>query len=137
MPAEYVKIDDLRKLERDLKQSNKDLASRLRRTIKGAATTVAEKAKEIAESEGLHDSGALIGSIKAGMQGGAGVVRVTAERNGFRYPAVYEYGRRSPWQDSKGVRTFLAPALDAKRVEIEAEVLADIDWIIQELARRG
>lgn len=136
MPSEQIKIEGLKSLQKDLKQAEKDLASELRKTLKGAATTVAEKAKEIAESKGLRDSGDLIASIKGALQGGAGVVKVTADRNGFAYPSVYEYGRRSAWQ-STGVRTFLEPALVAKREQIERDVLQDVDRIIDELAKRG
>lgn len=137
MPAESVRIDGLRALLGDLKHADKELATELRKAVKGAATTVARRSREIAEAEGLRDTGALVASIKAGMKGGAGVVRVTAERNGFRYPAVYEYGRVSPWQESGGIRQFLEPALEAERTEIEADVLKVVDRLVNELARRG
>lgn len=137
MATEHVKIEGLKSLQRDLKQAEKDLATELRKVIKGAANTVADKAKEIARSQGLVDSGDLVASIKGGLKGGAGIVKVTAEREGFRYPSVYEYGRRSPWQDAQGIRTFLEPALDAERAGIEEDVLRAMEHIVDELGHRG
>lgn len=89
----------------------KALQDDFRDDIKGVANIVAVESRAIAERRGLRDSGRLIRSIKAGTSGAVGVVRANATRKGFRYGAVYEFGRR-------GKRAFMHPALESKRDEV-------------------
>lgn len=106
-----VKVDGLRELDRSLRKADTETRKRLRDALKDAAGVVAGEAQSIARGKGLVDSGKLVRSIKPGLQGAGAVVRASANRAGYPYPAVYEFGRG-------GARAFLVPAAERKQDEV-------------------
>lgn len=116
--AGAIAVRGVRELNRALKRAGVDTRRELRLEMLKISGLVAGRAREIAEAEGLRDSGALIARIRPGATATAAVVRESAVKKstkwpaGFRYPAVYEYGKG-------GARAFLRPARDRSLVEAE------------------
>ena len=113
-----VRVEGLADLRRDFGRLSKALQDDFRDEIKAVADIVAVESRAIAKRKGLHDTGRLIRSIKPGTSGAVGVVRANAARKGYRYGAVYEFGRG-------GKRAFLRPALESKRDEV-VEAFGDL-----------
>lgn len=111
--APGIKVKGIKELRRGFAQMDKSLRRDLDRGLREAAEPVRDEAKRIAGEKGLHDTGKLIAGIRiATAARGRVVVRSTAQKRGYKYPARYEYG-------DGGKRAFLQPALEAKRREIE------------------
>ena len=106
-----VQVEGVRELDRALRRVDKEARKSLRDELKAAAGVVAVEAQSVARSKRLVATGKLVRSIKPGLQGAGAVVRVGATRNGYRYPAVYEFGRG-------GARAFLRPAAERKEGEV-------------------
>ena len=106
-----IRVKGLDDLVRDFGKVDRGLRKELQGEIRKVAGIVAGEAKERAVRQGLVDSGKLVRSIRPGVRRSTGVVRVTATRDGFPYPAVYEFG-------GGGVRAFLMPALKDKTDDV-------------------
>jgi hypothetical protein len=98
-----IKVEGVQDTLRAFGRISKGLRRELGLELKKIAGLVAVDAKAIAEFLGLRDSGKLIGSIRPGLRGSVAYVTATAQRNGFNYPAVYEFGHGRE-------RAFLTPA---------------------------
>lgn len=120
-----IRVEGLSELRRGFKKMDGELGREYRDRIKGIAGIVADEAKSIAESKGLEESGKLIKSIKPGTRGTTGLVRAGATRNGYPYPAVWEYRK-----DGKG-RPFMTPALEHKRDEVVDELGKMLDDVFE------
>jgi hypothetical protein len=118
--AEAIKIEGIQELMVACKRADSELKKGLQRDLKGIALLVATRAKSIAEAKGLRESGRLIASIRPGIQGSSAIVRDSANRAGFNYPAVYEYGHGK-------ARAFLEPALEQSQPEVMAAVTVLVD----------
>lgn len=87
---------------------------------------VAQDAVQWADRQGFTPPGRsgrgvgnLIGQIRSGVNQTKGYVKDTANRNGYYYPARYEY-------QSGGERAFLHPAIK----QDEGKIIASIDAIV-------
>jgi hypothetical protein len=106
-----VRTHGLDQLVRDFGKLERELKKELQDELRQIADKVAERAKAHAVREGLVRSGKLVRSIKPGIRSRSiAVVRASATNKGFRYPALYEYGKG-------GVRSFLKPAAEAMHDE--------------------
>ncbi len=110
MPDGAIYVKGLDQLLRDLGRMAPELRKELRGALREAAGAVSSKAKQIAESEGLRASGALIRLIKPSVRGSRAYVVESATRTEglhapFRYPAVFEFGQG-------GARSFLRKAAE-------------------------
>lgn len=113
-----VEVEGVRELDRALRRADREARKSLRAELKAAAGVVAAEAQAVAAARGLgrpgrsgRGAGRLVRSIKPGLQGSGAVVRVGANRAGYPYPAVYEFGRG-------GARAFLRPAAERKQGEV-------------------
>lgn len=115
-----VRVEGLADLIRDFSRMDKSLARDIRRELIDIGKIVAEEAKEnqvpsqdlAAGQRGRDDqrnTGKLQRGLRAKMRGSATVVENRAKRDGYLYPAIYEYGKGRP---------FLEPALDAKTEDV-------------------
>lgn len=111
MPQPKIEVEGLKQLSKALREADTEARQNLRAALKDAAGVVATEAQRVARAKGLVDSGKLVRSIRAGSESAGAVVRVSANRKGYPYPAVYEYGRR-------GARAFLNPAAESKEREV-------------------
>ena len=122
-----MRIEGLNALVRDFGKMSRELRRDIRAELREAAREVADEARSIAREQGLVDSGQLARQIKPGWRRGnvavvrESAVRATGKNAPFRYPAVYEYGRK------RGNRPFLRPALERKRVAIYARMSGLVD----------
>lgn len=112
MANEYtVRVEGLNQLVRDFGKIEKDLRKELQAELKDLARIVQREAQEIATAKGLVRTGKLVRSIRPSVRGGRAFIRETATNKGYAYPRIYEYGH-------DGVRSFMQPALEAKRNEV-------------------
>lgn len=128
---ETLVVENLNAVIRALRKSDKEVAKGVRAKLKQMVDLVRDRAKEMAAVEGFtppgrsgRGTGKLIRSIKSSVRGGEGFIRETAvNKDGFKYPSVYEYGHSRKW----GHRPFMEPARDemAPVVEREFEHLLD------------
>ena len=125
--AATIRVEGLSELRRSFRKMEGDAPKEYRERIKSIAGIVADEAKTIAERKGLEDTGKLIRSIKPGTRGTTGLVRASAKRSGYPYPAVWEYR-----QDGKG-RPFLRPALEDKA----DDVIDELGSMLDDLAETG
>lgn len=111
-----VRFRGLRELDRALGKADRTLRSGLRARLREAGQVVAVKARQIAESKGLRDSGDLIRSIRPFAVTGRAGVRASATHHGYAYPMRLEFEARAG--GTYGPRAFLNPAVEAKEHEI-------------------
>lgn len=128
-----IRVEGLSELRRSFRKMDGSLSKEYRDRIKDIAGIVADEARSVAEKKGLHKTGKLIRSIKPGTRGTTGLVRASATRNGYPYPAVWEYR-----QDGEG-RPFLRPALEDKSDEVVDALGEMLDDVFEDggFKRRG
>lgn len=104
---------------RDLKAADNQLAVRdLYRGMRAAGDVIRDEVRRHAVARGLVDSGALVRSVRTTQASSRGVViAATAAREGYPYPARYEYG-------ASRSRAFAGPGLDDAAPEA-VQVLED------------
>ena len=126
-----VRVEGLNELKAKLKVADEETKAAVKGEMKQVGTLVARKAQELAEAQGLHRSGKLIAAIRPGvLQGMVAVVRDSAKKNGFNYPAVYEGKLSGHGLHGRGPRPFLAPAVEAETTEI----LAGFERVLERVA---
>lgn len=130
--SDAVQVEGIKDVLNAFGRIDKGLRKELRVELVAAAGLVAAKAKDIAEQLGLRDTGKLIASIRPGMSGAYAYVTDSAKRNGFNYPAVYEFGHNRE-------RAFLNPAADAEREHVIVGIEGLLDRLTSEagLAKGG
>jgi hypothetical protein len=121
-----IKTEGIGALLRALNQVDKELRTKFRVALLGVAELVAVEARHVAQSKGLVDTGDLVSSIRAGARGGYAYVADTARHGSYNYPGRLEYERKY------GDRSFLAPAVERKRVEAELALEAALDLLVSE-----
>jgi len=129
-----VQVEGIAEFSAALGRIDRRLQQELAAEMRQIASTVASRAREIAEQKGLRRSGLLIRSIKPGSRRGGAVVRETAVRTvgkgaPYKYPAIYEFGGRAGF-GQVGPRAFLKPAVDEKREETFHAVERLLDRLI-------
>jgi hypothetical protein len=119
-----VRTHGLRQLDRFFGQVSKGAQRELRAELRVLARSVRDEARVQAERQGFGGGGRsgrgrgdLLRKLTFGVRAGLawiaeGAVRTTGRGAPFKYPAVFEFGRRQH-------RPFLLPALAAKRNEVE------------------
>lgn len=123
-----IAVEGVGDLLRAFDRVEKGLRRELRAELVGLAGTVAIKARELAEAQGLRESGQLIARIRPGLRSSYAYVTDTANRKspkwpeGFNYPAVFEFGHG-------GARAFLVPAAKAE----EGTVLLGLEGLLDRL----
>lgn len=117
-----VKIEGYSEAIRGLRKVSNELPQALKLELKVAADIVRVEAINLAGQQGLaapgrsgRGTGALVGGLKTFATGSIAGVRDTANRNGFPYPRVYEFGHGK-------TRAFLYPAGAAKAGEVERSI---------------
>jgi hypothetical protein len=125
-PVDF-QVKGLKELDRALGKADKNLRKNLRDHLRDVAGDVATKAREVASSKGLRQSGDLIGGIKPYALTGKAGVRSTAAHGGFAYPRRLEFEGRGggPW----GPRASLNPAVQASAGDIERGIERVLDQI--------
>lgn len=154
--------ENLKELQKHLKELDTGLDKELREKLKVAGQTVAEQAKEEALSRGLYSTRDAVHLAEKNVPHATMsqvVIRNKATRGGFRYPGIYEYGgaelrathgklsriRNRSEQGARlkqsgtslvpglGPRAFLAPAVVKKLPEFEKQ----LELAIDETARKA
>lgn len=97
-----LQVQGLAALQRDLGKVNKSAKSEVREGLKEVGRIVQDDARLIAKAKGLHDTGQLIRKITPAVTQNAVFVRAKAMRDGYNYPAVYEFGGRAAQMKRKG-----------------------------------
>ena len=121
MTDQLVTFTDYAKVRKGLQLIGTGLNKELDKGLKGVAKKVVTKAQAEAERKGLRASGELIRKITPSVtQKGVAVV-ARAKREGFSYPAVYEYGGRGK-VNATGPRAFLRPGLQKAGPQIAQEL---------------
>ena len=121
MTDQLVTFTDYAKVRKGLQLIGTGLNKELDKGLKGVAKKVVTKAQAEAERKGLRASGELIRKITPSVtQKGVAVV-ARANREGFSYPAVYEYGGRGK-VNATGPRAFLRPGLQKAGPQIAQEL---------------
>jgi phage gpG-like protein len=121
MADQLVTFTDYAKVRKGLQLIGTGLNKELDKGLKGVAKKVVTKAQAEAERKGLRASGELIRKITPSVtQKGVAVV-ARAKREGFSYPAVYEYGGRGK-VNATGPRAFLRPGLQKAGPQIAQEL---------------
>ena len=121
MADQLVTFTDYAKVRKGLQLIGTGLNKELDKGLKGVAKKVVTKAQAEAERKGLRASGELIRKITPSVtQKGVAVV-ARAKREGFSYPAVYEYGGRGK-VNATGPRAFLRPGLQKAGPQIAKEL---------------
>ena len=121
MTDQLVTFTDYAKVRKGLQLIGTGLNKELDKGLKGVAKKVVTKAQAEAERKGLRASGELIRKITPSVtQKGVAVV-ARAKREGFSYPAVYEYGGRGK-VNATGPRAFLRPGLQKAGPQIAKEL---------------
>lgn len=122
-----VRVEGLSALIRDFNRMDKQLSRDLRRELLLVGQIVADEAVEVqipnqnlaggqTGDDKARNTGRLEKGVRPRMRGTATIVENRAKRNGYGYPAIYEYNKGRP---------FLGPALDAKTEEV-VEALDDM-----------
>ncbi len=108
-----------------VRKIDKSLAAEVTVVLRNVAQRVRAKSREIATDKGLEDTGKLINSLGYSVRGGSAYIteRATSDR-GYPYPAVFEYGKNSPWQESRGDTSFMEPAVREEEPFVTAELEA-------------
>lgn len=121
--GESVRVEGLRELQRSLQKIRSDLKPEITKELKDIGQVVADRAQSFAIGQGLYDSGNLADHIKSRAALASVAIVDTANRDGYPYPRIYEYGHG-------GARAFMRPALIDKQGEV-------IDKLDRMLARLG
>lgn len=108
-----------------------ELDGEIKGTLKTIADDVRDVAKETASRLDLQDSGKLIRGIKSGVTQKKAVVRSTATRGGYRYPAIFEFSKS--YLGGKMSKPFLGPAVEAKR----DDTMKALEEMLEDLANRN
>lgn len=124
MAASSIQIEGLREFRAALRKIDQQLAKGLRDGLKDAAQIVAYEARRRAPVR----SGATAASTRAFASGNRAGVRVLARRVSPAYPGGYPYPRRLEFENG-GRRSFVAPALEAKR----GEVVRRLGYVIDDI----
>lgn len=123
-----MQADGLRPLLRDLNRADKTVAKEVRAELKSTVgELVAGEARSIATHRLEQRTGRTVKRIKPTVVSNTVVVRNTAQRAGFHYPNVLEFGGRGA--SEVGPRASLYPALDAREddvVRLLGEVLDNL-----------
>lgn len=137
--GETLQVSGLQSLIRDLGRADKSLRVEIRKEIKEVAAIVSDEARLIAEAKHLHKTGRLIAQIRPGVRGNVGLVRESAQKGGFSYPMIYEYGGARTGEEAVGRRAFLAPAVVGKQEAVVQAFERMLDRITSEsgLGRGG
>lgn len=125
----------LRETLRFLKTVDDEVAAEVVATVKGLGAEAAAIAKSKAAAQGFaapgksgRGTGGLLERIGYTTRGPVAVLRETATRNGYRYPAIFEFGRRAGWMD----RPFLMPAVR----ELAPEAMRRTEAAVERAIRR-
>lgn len=118
-----VRVEGLSELIRDLGKLERGIRKEIRGELKDVAEIVAEQARDNAREQGLVDSGRLVKLTKPFARGSTAGVRSGATRDGYPYPARYEFGGRGA--NAVGPRAYLRPALDEKTSDV-VDALGDV-----------
>lgn len=121
-----IAVEGLRDLRRDLRRIDKSLLAGVREGIKDAAQLVAREAQRRAPRR----TSRLVASIRPRVRGDVGLVVATATKRSPRYPAGFRYPRRIEFEGG-GRRAFMAPALEAKRRDVERRLEHLLDDIAE------
>lgn len=89
-----IQIEGLAALQRDLNKVNKTAKKEVRNGLKDVAKPAVDSAKAMARAKGLFDTGQLVRKISPAINQQGVFIRAKAQRAGFPYPAIYEYGGR-------------------------------------------
>lgn len=110
--ADYVEVEGLPELIKKFRKLDKQLSKNITDRLRVSAKEVALTAKGIAASKGFappgtsgRGTGSLIAKISYSVRAGQAYVKESANRSGFSYPAVYEFGHGKS-------RSFMEPARD-------------------------
>lgn len=110
MATAGIKIIGYTELVRALRLLSPVIAVELRAGMREVVNMVAQEARSEAADQGFtppglsgRGSGALIGSIRAGVTMRKGYIIESAARDDYPYPKIYEYARD---------RSFMRPAVD-------------------------
>lgn len=117
-----VVVRGLDQLVRDFGKVSVDLRRDLQRELQDVAKIVSDEAKQRVERDALIESGRLKNAIRPRVRGATAIVENRAQRNGYKYPGIYEFGVSGR---VKARRPFLLPALEAKQGEV-FEALEDM-----------
>jgi hypothetical protein len=123
-----VTIIGMKALYRDLRAVDRGLPNELKRELRQAVEPTVTLAKALAP----YKKGGLRGSIRAYPSQKQISVRATKRREGFLYPAVYEYGGRGG--RDYGPRAYLNPALNRTENQVVDRVARGLGDFI---ARHG
>lgn len=124
---------------RALRQVSSQVSRELTRELRDGARIVQVKAKSNAASRGLappgrsgRGTGGLVGGLRVFATQSTAGVRDTATRNGYGYPARYEF-------QNGGARAFLFPAGEETAGEVEQHIDGMFDRLRSEagLGRGG
>lgn len=129
--APTVQIAGMRELRAALRLLYPELEKELRAGLSEIVKQIENAARSNADIQGFTPPGRsgrgvgnLIGQIRSGVTVHKGYVKDTANRDGYYYPARYEY-------ESGGARAFLRPAVEQNRDKIEASILAIVENTIR------
>jgi hypothetical protein len=129
-----VRVEGINELVRAFGQLDQGLRKHITDQLRVLARDVQSKAREIAVAEGFappgrsrRATGALVQDIRYSVRGGTAFVREDASRDGFLYPAVFEYGHSEKW----GHRPFLEPALSAEGQHIQEGMEHMLDGLLR------
>jgi len=127
-----IRVEGVTELKAAFRAADSEYKKGIQARMRELAGLVATTAQEIARSNGLERSGKLIAAIRPGVQGAVAVVRDSAKKNGFNYPAVYEGELSGHGLRGRGKRPFLGPAVEAST----GEILAGLDEVLAKVAAR-
>lgn len=130
MPAAAIRVEGVTELKLAFRRADAEYRKGIQLQLREIGEIVATEAKAIAAGLGLSDTGKLIARINPGVQGYIAVVRDSANKRGFNYPAVYEGELSGHGLRGRGKRPFLGPAVDRK----EPEILAGLESILDRVA---
>lgn len=131
MPAAVsIRTEGVAELKLAFRAADAEYRKGIQVQLREIGTVVATEAKIIAAALGLVDTGKLIARINPGVQGYIAVVRDSANKHGFNYPAVYEGELSGHGLKGRGPRPFLRAAVDRK----EPEILAGLESILDRVA---
>jgi len=99
MPADLIVFPEFQKFRKAIKDLDKDLSSELTKNLKTAGKVVAEAVKDEARAKALdkpglsgRGTGDLVKKIVPQAKMDEVVLKEKANRDGFPYPAIYEFG---------------------------------------------
>ena len=124
-----VYIHGYKELQRAFKMLVPELQKELNAGMRQIVRMVENDARDWADRQGFTPPGTsgrgvgnLIGNIRSGVNMTKGYIKDTANRDGYYYPARYEY------QDG-GARSFLHPAINQDRDKIILSIAAIVEHV--------